>query len=185
MAALRTAWIGLVDLLKYLRIRDPRGRKHLAGAAPDARSQKILPGVLRQPRVLFPNGRFRTGPTKMVYTQQIEAITAVMKLVRYCRAFSNVRRASADLSTSAPGKEPDVPEAQAQHPDCADDFARRLRRSWARLIKKVQETHHSQGIATLPRSLILHHRALDLGSKSVGVEANQDSADLGGLGFML
>jgi hypothetical protein len=30
-----------------------------------------------------------------------------------------------------------LPEAQAQHPGCADDFARRMRRSWARLIKKV------------------------------------------------
>jgi hypothetical protein len=50
-----------------------------------------------------------------------------------------VRRASADLSGSAPGKEPDAPEAQVQHSGCADDFARRLIRSWARLIKKVYE----------------------------------------------
>jgi hypothetical protein len=59
--------------------------------------------------------------------------------VRYCGAFSNVRRAGAHLCGSAPGKEPDVPEGQAQHSGSADDFARRLRRSWARLIKKVYE----------------------------------------------
>jgi len=50
-----------------------------------------------------------------------------------------VRRAGADLSGAAPSKEPDAPEAQAQHPGCADDFARQMRRSWARLIKKVYE----------------------------------------------
>jgi hypothetical protein len=64
---------------------------------------------------------------------------AGQQLVRYCGAFSNVRRARADLSGAAPGKEPDAPEAQARHPGCADDFARQMRRSWARLIKKVYE----------------------------------------------
>jgi len=64
---------------------------------------------------------------------------AGQQLVRYCGAFSNVRRAGADLSRAAPGKEPDAPEAQARHPGCADDFARQMRRSWARLIKKVYE----------------------------------------------
>ena len=52
-----------------------------------------------------------------------------------------MRRAGARRAGSAPAKEPDAPESEAQHPDCADDFARRMRRSWARLIKKVYEAN--------------------------------------------
>jgi hypothetical protein len=60
-------------------------------------------------------------------------------LVRYCGAFSNMRRTGAHRAGSAHAKEPDGPESRAQHPGCAHDFARRLRRSSARLIKKVYE----------------------------------------------
>jgi hypothetical protein len=52
-----------------------------------------------------------------------------------------VRREGAHRAGSAHTKEPDGPESRAQHPGSADDFARRLRRSWARLIKKVYEAN--------------------------------------------
>jgi len=61
------------------------------------------------------------------------------QLVRPCGAFSNVHRARAHRIGPAPCKPPDSPESQVKDSACAHDFARRLRRSWARLIKKMYE----------------------------------------------
>jgi hypothetical protein len=59
------------------------------------------------------------------------------QLVRYSGAFSNVRRGRVNAAAGAAAQpaEPQLPN----HEDsgCADEFGRRLRSSWARLIKKV------------------------------------------------
>jgi hypothetical protein len=61
------------------------------------------------------------------------------ELVRYSGAFSNVRRARAHAVASA-AAEPAGPQlAHDEDSGCAGEFARRLRSSWARLIKKVYE----------------------------------------------
>jgi hypothetical protein len=43
---------------------------------------------------------------------------AGQQLVRYCGAFSNVRRAGVSRAGSAPAKEPGEPESRVQHPGC-------------------------------------------------------------------
>ena len=59
------------------------------------------------------------------------------QLVRYYGAFSNVRRAQARACVSDP---PAVPLPPGNEDGgCADEFARQVRSSWARLIKKVYE----------------------------------------------
>ena len=61
------------------------------------------------------------------------------QLVRYCGAFSNVRRARARAVASAAVQPTDALPPKNQDPSCAAEFARGLRSSWARLIKKVCE----------------------------------------------
>jgi len=59
------------------------------------------------------------------------------QLVRYYGAFSNVRLAQARACVSDP---PAVPLPPGNEDGgCADEFARQVRSSWARLIKKVYE----------------------------------------------
>jgi hypothetical protein len=57
---------------------------------------------------------------------------AGQQLIRYYGQFSNVRRARARHACS-------LPSQPGQSPDSQDECARRMRRSWARLIKKVYE----------------------------------------------
>jgi len=59
------------------------------------------------------------------------------QLVRYYGAFSHVRRAQAGAGISDPPAVPLPPGNEDG--DCADEFTRRFRSSWARLIKKVYE----------------------------------------------
>jgi hypothetical protein len=59
------------------------------------------------------------------------------QLVRYYGAFSNVRRAQARACVSDPAAVP-LPPGNEEG-GCADEFARQVRSSWARLIKKVYE----------------------------------------------
>jgi hypothetical protein len=59
------------------------------------------------------------------------------QLVRYYGAFSNVRRAQAGAGVSDSPAVPLPPGNEDR--GCADEFARRFRSSWARLIKKVLE----------------------------------------------
>jgi hypothetical protein len=61
------------------------------------------------------------------------------QLVRYYGAFSNVRRARVQAHTAAAPQPADPPPSKNQDRGSADEFARRLRSSWARLIKKVYE----------------------------------------------
>jgi len=96
-------------------------RNHGRSGAPDASAAPIIPAI------------------DFLAALCTHIPDAGQQLVRYTGAFSNVRGAGAHRAGSAPAKEADAPESRAQHPGCADDFARRLRRSWARLIKKVYE----------------------------------------------
>ena len=61
------------------------------------------------------------------------------QLVRYSGAFSNVRRAQVNAAAGAVAlpAEPQLPNHEDS--SCADEFGRRRRSSWARLIKKVYE----------------------------------------------
>jgi hypothetical protein len=59
------------------------------------------------------------------------------QLVRYYGAFSNVRRAQAGACVSDPPAVPLPPGNEDG--SCADEFARQIKSSWARLIKKVYE----------------------------------------------
>ena len=59
------------------------------------------------------------------------------QLVRYYGAFSNVRRARAGAGVSDPAALPLPPDSEEG--GCADEFARQVRSSWARMIKKVYE----------------------------------------------
>jgi hypothetical protein len=59
------------------------------------------------------------------------------QLVRYYGAFSNVRRPRLQAPAAASDQPTHPPPHKREEPGCADEFARRLRSSWARLIKKV------------------------------------------------
>jgi hypothetical protein len=61
------------------------------------------------------------------------------QLVRYYGAFSNVRRPRLQTPAAATDRPADPVPHNREDPGCADEFARRLRSSWARLIKKVYE----------------------------------------------
>jgi hypothetical protein len=59
------------------------------------------------------------------------------QLITYCGAFSNARRVSRSAAVCA--RPSALKPAQQDAPDNAEEFLRRRRRSWARLIKKVCE----------------------------------------------
>jgi len=61
------------------------------------------------------------------------------QLVRYYGAFSTVRRARVRAHTAVAPQPVGPPPSKNQDRGSADEFARRLRSSWARLIKKVYE----------------------------------------------
>jgi len=61
------------------------------------------------------------------------------QLVRYCGAFSNVRRARVRAAADAEAQPAEIQAPSHEDPGCDDEFARRRRSSWARLIKKVYE----------------------------------------------
>jgi hypothetical protein len=72
------------------------------------------------------------------------------QLVRYYGAFSHVRRAQAGAGVSDPPAVPLPPGNEDG--DCADEFTRRFRSSWARLIKKCTKRTHWFVLAAPARS---------------------------------
>ncbi len=60
-------------------------------------------------------------------------------MVRYYGAFSNVRRARVRLTGRRASSRSIRCRRKTKIGGCADEFARRIRSSWARLIKKVYE----------------------------------------------
>jgi hypothetical protein len=71
--------------------------------------------------------------------------------VRYYGAFSNVGRARVQAHTAAAAQpaDPSPPNDEDRGP--ADEFACRLRSSWARLIKKVYEADPLSPLPDTPR----------------------------------